>query len=326
MTDKNEEWIKDFVACLNVASGKDLQIQKSFEIKNKNLPERLYKFRGVSDFSLDNLTNGTVWLNSPTEYNDPYDSAGSISVEEVLKSVRIDQFSDLVAHPQTIKYVTEEQIAEARISPEPYKTLTRMLLESDPNFPRDGIDIVINYNEERMNSFIRPGLDQIINTVRAGMKICSFSATKDPIVMWSHYADNHRGFCMEYDISSINDFSRRMLFPVIYQNDMFDTTKYLVEAICNKGTFNNLFGSLQILYKSPEWSYEKEWRLAYIAGVIAKEQNVPFARPNRVYMGARMSDENRQKIIQICKSKGVKLFQMSLVPNRFELQAESVNL
>jgi len=35
------------------------------------------------------------------------------------------------------------------------------------------------------------------------LKVCSFSGTQYSIIMWSHYADQHRGFCIEYDTNSL---------------------------------------------------------------------------------------------------------------------------
>ena len=51
----NRDWIKDFVACYDVTDSADLAIGRARIIKAANLPKRLYKFRGVSDYSLDNL-------------------------------------------------------------------------------------------------------------------------------------------------------------------------------------------------------------------------------------------------------------------------------
>ena len=89
--------------------------------------------------------------------------------------------------------------------------------------------------------------------------------------MWSHYANHHKGFCIEYDIEQIphGDMRRKMLFQVIYSDAMFYCTKFLAPKVKKDlSTFNNLYPILQAIYKSPEWIYEMEWRLVFIAGVI----------------------------------------------------------
>jgi hypothetical protein len=84
---------------------------------------------------------------------------------------------------------------------------------------------------------------------KGSLKVCSFSATGKSIIMWSHYADQHRGFCIEYDTESLppENLFIRMLFPVVYSERMFDGTKYYLAAIRNRTTFNTLFPSLAAL-------------------------------------------------------------------------------
>jgi hypothetical protein len=38
---------------------------------------------------------------------------------------------------------------------------------------------------------------------RAVTKVSSSSEVSDSILMWSHYADNHRGFCVEYGLRGL---------------------------------------------------------------------------------------------------------------------------
>jgi hypothetical protein len=55
--------------------------------------------------------------------------------------------------------------------------------------------------------------------------------------MWSHYADHHRGFCIEYDLESLGDsnhFFRKNLYPVLYSADLYDLSPF-VEGLAVKG-------------------------------------------------------------------------------------------
>src|SRR3954447_3907310 len=66
-------------------------------------------------------------------------------------------------------------------------------------------------------------------------------------VMWSHYADRHKGMCLGFDISG------RKAQEVTYATDrlQLDTSKLLDESLLSA-----------LLYtKSKDWSYEKEWRV-----------------------------------------------------------------
>lgn len=43
--------------------------------------------------------------------------------------------------------------------------------------------------------------------------------------MWSHYANKHTGFCVEYDISLLDNFYKLNLFPVLYSNNRPEQTE-----------------------------------------------------------------------------------------------------
>lgn len=43
------------------------------------------------------------------------------------------------------------------------------------------------------------------------IKIACFSEYKDSMLMWSHYANYHKGFCIEYDTSKSELFEKYML-------------------------------------------------------------------------------------------------------------------
>lgn len=164
-------------------------------------------------------------------------------------------------------------------------------------------------NIPRMNSLIQ-----------RGMKICSFSSRLDSVVMWGHYANSHSGFVMEYDVTTWppGDIRRRMLHPVIYSHRLFDTTKYHLQAIGKRG-FNNLFSAIAAIHKSPDWSCENEWRFVLPLGKSLSDQNYPIPTPSAIYMGSRISANDRSIIMRIAERKGIPVSEMSLSPFEFRL-------
>lgn len=92
------------------------------------------------------------------------------------------------------------------------------------------------------------------------MGIASFSETNDNLLMWSHYADNHRGIVVAFDTS--HDFFKedgsksRQSGRVHYRKDRM---KALPQKLKNGFYMSD---STRIYFeKSDEWIYEKEHRL-----------------------------------------------------------------
>lgn len=85
----------------------------------------------------------------------------------------------------------------------------------------------------------------------------------DDILMWSHYADKHRGACLMFDTSS--DFFAEM-FPVSYQTDYpsVNFLQLLHDMESKRGpneTAQRQFTELIYLTKAAHWTYEHEWRI-----------------------------------------------------------------
>jgi hypothetical protein len=162
--------------------------------------------------------------------------------------------------------------------------------------------------------------------VREGIKVCSFSERQDSIIMWSHYADEHRGFCIEYDMQTIalDDLRRRMLFPMIYTDKLFDATKYFEAAMTDAGKFNNIFPILSAIYKSSEWAYEKEWRLVFPFGIIPADSEFGMPTASRVFLGSWISEADSKTLQVLCRRRKIGCLRMKLRNDSFALESRAV--
>jgi hypothetical protein len=125
------------------------------------------------------------------------------------------------------------------------------------------------------------------------IQICCFSTNKDSILMWSHYANMHSGFCIEYDMDMLLD-SRMPIRPVKYVNDM--------PIIYNRVNMKKAVYDV-ILCKSKEWSYESEWRVIY--NKDDKRQFLRTINPSAIYIGCKATTDLKDKILKICKTKSI---------------------
>ncbi|WP_395056054.1 DUF2971 domain-containing protein [Flavobacterium sp.] len=97
------------------------------------------------------------------------------------------------------------------------------------------------------------------------------------ILMWSHYADNHRGVCLEFEITN-EETIKGQLININYDNDLTiidnierTSTGHLSINITSNGKF--------LANKFKNWSYEEELR-TYI---ICEEAN--FAGKEKPFLG-----------------------------------------
>ncbi len=88
--------------------------------------------------------------------------------------------------------------------------------------------------------------------------VCCFAKNMDDILMWSHYANNHSGICLEFEIID-EQIIKGQLIEIEYNNELLklnniERTKsgHLLLNIDSNGKF--------LTTKFENWSYEKEIR------------------------------------------------------------------
>lgn len=91
----------------------------------------------------------------------------------------------------------------------------------------------------------------------------------DSNLMWSHYANSHKGFCLEWDATKIN------AEPVIYQSkiatfELLDVIKMQFGLLDSKQVGQNYWDALKV--KLNEWEYEGEYRVQFGDGMKHRVQ------------------------------------------------------
>ena len=132
------------------------------------------------------------------------------------------------------------------------------------------------------------------------------------VLMWSHYADNHYGMCIEYHFS--DEFTKIDDDRVLRFRDVKYKPKEETVSL-NISTINT---DLSLLTKMDAWKYEKEVRLiSYIPGV--EGQFVPIgldsaSRIKNIYFGIRCPSSDIATVRSVLKGQDVHFYQMRPFP------------
>jgi hypothetical protein len=156
------------------------------------------------------------------------------------------------------------------------------------------------------------------------MEVRAESSVNDSVLMWSHYASNHTGFCIEHNFRELGPTHPliRQLHPVIYSDKPFDATPYYRQILLNRD-FNTLYGIYACVTKSKKSEYEYEWRIVNPIGPdqpVANQQ-LRTPTPKAVYLGAKIRKDNKKSILYItangdtCLSNAARLVCVPNGPN-----------
>ena len=142
-------------------------------------------------------------------------------------------------------------------------------------------------------------------------------------LMWSHYADSHKGFCIEYDYSSYGNKDNEILpFPVVYSTKRvkvpwkpaFDYSPENLDKATSKL-------AMALLTKDSAWKYENEWRILVNP---QDSQEVKSAPVSCIYLGVLCSEKNKRKILRIAKELNVPVKQMVVDRGEYELHTRDI--
>lgn len=137
-------------------------------------------------------------------------------------------------------------------------------------------------------------------------------------LMWSHYADGHKGFCIEYDFKDLKNINN--LLPVAYSTDR---PSIPLESIynCSKDMSTEVAKALLIalLTKDNIWEYENEWRIIISA---TEGKNIEMPPISAIYLGVEMPEGDKKKLIEIASKKKIPVKQMVVDRGVYALHAQ----
>jgi Protein of unknown function (DUF2971) len=157
-------------------------------MKLKPPPRKLYKYRPFNVFTLRQLTDSEVYYSQPKTFNDPLDCHPSIEVD-------IDRLElERLLYEMLIHKHTEDETKRVIID-----------LRESATWPGDERENLSDDDVHKL--FLVDEIRKQIDAELGKRGVLSLSEVWDSPLMWSHYADDHRGVCIEYDTTEL-DHSR----------------------------------------------------------------------------------------------------------------------
>ena len=187
-------------------------------------------------------------------------------------------------------------------------------------------DVCIDAEFAEAQDKISDAIKIIKEKINENFGISCFAERNDNILMWSHYANKHTGFCVEYDLSKMKSQEAKiMLYPVIYSKkrpllplSMFDFSDIKnVKAVDGVFPYADIAESL--LRKSDIWQYEEEWRIIHTLSNL-DEQKLYEDIITGVYLGANIDHGNERMIREKATQKGIPVKKMRLLEDKYELK------
>ncbi len=238
------------------------------------MPKLIYKYYRINEYLFDVLISNQLYFSSITQFNDPYDCHFTI---KDLPSLEVFESFWKQFFKEKEKY---QQYLE--------------LYKSNPD----------------------KCLSPILNTLQRLLNyygICCFTEHKDNLLMWSHYADSHKGVCLGFDYDMMTK-----------QFTQFDKVDYKDEPYFYELTDVAQATAKAILTKSSKWQYENEIRF-----LMERSKSCGFniQALKEINFGSRSHPRHRLNIIHLVQKLGYNCSfnQADIIKSNYSLSFSAVN-
>ncbi|RLC50356.1 MAG: hypothetical protein DRH79_07760 [Candidatus Cloacimonadota bacterium] len=215
-----------------------------------------YKFMPINDYTFENLSNNQIWFSSPMDFNDPFDFFIPYNLD-----FNKEEFEKIIPKPPGISESMYDQMF-----------------------------LAAKNNPTKLEKWIEIGLERF----KASIKIACFCEKKNNILMWSHYADSHKGICLKFDSNFDYNF---------FHEDNWKFHKMPIREVKyppkpEKAYYfkdNDNFFRACAFTKYYKWKYEKEHRIISAVDVIKYNKECLV----EINFGCKCDKNNKKKIIEI---------------------------
>lgn len=248
------------------------------------------------------LTESTLMLKNPSEFNDPYDC-----------------YTGLIS-PGNIPLTFREN------------AIKRWLPSLNRKKIREKLRAGKKINDKQVAKIFK---DKVLPYEISIRGISCFSRSNDNMLMWSHYCQSHTGICIGFNLNNLYYFVRGiaaingwkpMMLPVSYKEEFIP-----VEYFDNKT--HAIYTWLSTKYDL--WKYEQEIRLIMTDVKFNetrwKDKKIKTFKIDpdlieEVYLGSKIDHKDEEVILNLCARMypKAKVYKMHLIENSFRLQPEII--
>lgn len=303
----NTSWLEEYEELMFGPSHSEQTMSQAADIKYQYMPNMFFKYRSCSKNAFEALEQDFLFSSQPSKFNDIFEGAIEIVSEKAERNFHQEVYNSmkstnrfLVDRPTHSYHDLLENIAIS------FGGSYQDIKQNHPLFPlmeTRGIEA-----KRRFDDTIR----SIQNNARNMYNICCFCATNDSETMWAYYADSHEGFCIGYDIKSLNNNLTHLTFPVLYKDHctlQIDDIDHVDGSVCMH----------MLTEKSLAWRHEKEWRTFFPPNPPNHKESMPTAKA--VYLGARILPKNEERLKEICNRKQIRIYKMVPIISEYKLIA-----
>lgn len=300
---------------------------------------KLYKYKALSTFQIDELEEKYIWFSSAKKLNDKKDCTfNANSLKEIESMVKFFLTDDNYRKTLVIGLYLKVFKRCPAITPEAIEDCVKCVTKNGQRIGKMKFDnfcreykltkeqkqelyrIIQIYNsgevEEKAVRNSISNLHKEMQEVRNSNQICSLTTSYNKDSMWAYYCNN-AGICIEYDFNKINDYELKKKF-INTQKVRYGKKKKFSYVDIIKAKLENTQEAMakademilsQLLTKEKSWRAEEEWRT--IGNVRGNETGIKIYADivSAIYLDySILKEEKTKQIIKLAEDNKWKVY------------------
>ena len=249
---------------------------------------KFYKYRPFDDYTKALLLSGEAYFSRPADLNDPFECVPPSIPEPNAQQVR--KWMEFSAMRTTATGKCSKQLADLAISTSK------------------------KFDDDTARRFVRAVIDSVTRDITHNSSMYCLTSVNDSSLMFAHYADGHRGICVEYEFTldyflgnpNVVTYTDQIASVDFWDDDLFD---------------GPLLTEKTIFTKARCWEYEKEWRI-FDYGVPCGVREIDPRCISGVILGCKASDLTKKTVrdLSAARVSPFAIHQAKMTPDKYSLE------
>lgn len=308
---------------------------------------KIYKYTSL-DSAVSILKSGGVALSNPKDFNDPndcsfvQDNKDKVKIEKLITDYIIYKVVSQLDSLNKLKLNKSSKAILAGLQKE--INALKWVMEKNPYFNRIfGFNLFakmigskskdLDASLYKAKKELQEKIDEAVNNAKDTALISCFSKRNNSILMWSHYANSHKGVCIEYERPNsiyFKDVTYRQKRPYI---KMYKAVSHVIalDILGKKETDYEATMYLKetldpFFVKSTDWSYEEEVRCLYSKTKLnddieydGKRYILSIGYPTAIYIGCKTAGDELDHLYRLAENRGIPVYFMRESENSFDV-------
>lgn len=222
------------------------------------------------------LVSGFAYYPSPRQFNDPFDCLPHVEAPATVDEIEKNR-------PRFIARIVQSAVQDGIEEAFAHATLEKALASMTP---------------QQLQKTI---LESVAHT-SGEMGVFCLSERIDSVLMWSHYANNHYGVALRFDIRNQLRGGLMPLFKINYEDERPNLTDFYTGLDTDKAA-----DALRV--KAKFWKYEQEWR-SFVPGGASQTIQFKANVVDGVIFGANCRPEDEAWIRTVLAQRPISFQRM----------------